>query len=142
MRAVRHSLGAGTAEAAVSDGAAAMTTPAVGARARRGCSREAGGAEAGAAAERGILPAPAPPPRRGGRAVCAPRAPRACAAGRSAGRAGHDRRPGCGEDARHPPLRRDRWTWPRLRVPAVELLPPWRSRSGDSGWFSYICTYV
>lgn len=32
---------------AVRDGAAAMTTPAVGARARRGCSREEGGAEAG-----------------------------------------------------------------------------------------------
>lgn len=32
---------------AVSDGAAAMTTPAVGARARRGCSREEGCAEAG-----------------------------------------------------------------------------------------------
>lgn len=37
----------GPRRAAVSDGAAAMTTPAVGARARRGCSREAGGAEAG-----------------------------------------------------------------------------------------------
>lgn len=33
--------------AAVSDGAAAMTTPAVGARARRVCSREAGSTEAG-----------------------------------------------------------------------------------------------
>lgn len=32
---------------AVRDGAAAMTTPAVGARLRRGCSREEGGAEAG-----------------------------------------------------------------------------------------------
>lgn len=127
----------GPRRAAVSDGAAAMTTPAVGAAPGRPAARRPG-----AAPERGVRasPRPVPRPRRGGRAVRQLPVRQSLRRPRSAGRAGRQTLPR---------LRRGRHgtsggssgsaaAGPRCGTFYRLCVPDWRLGLVSK----YICTYV